>query len=69
VSYQNLQGMNSYNIAVSMANGYTPFGDQAMRDLQQYDPQKYQEIQDELKRIQVGEQINQISTGGKIDIT
>jgi len=69
VSYQNLQGMSSYNIAVSMANGYTPFGDQSMRDLQQYDPQKYQEIQDELKKIQVGEQINQISTGGKIDIT
>ena len=61
--------MSSYNIAVSMANGYTPFGDQAMRDLQQYDPQKYQQIQDELKKIQVGEQINQIASGGKIDIT
>lgn len=69
VSYQNLQGMSSYNIAVSMANGYTPFGEQAMRDLQQYDPQKYQQIQDELKKIQVGEQINQIASGGKIDIT
>lgn len=69
VSYQNLQGMSSYNIAVSMANWYTPFGEQAMRDLQQYDPQKYQEIQDELKKIQVGEQTNQIASWWNIDIT
>lgn len=36
-----------------------------MRDLSQFDPQKYQEIQTELKRIQQGETVNAIASGEK----
>ena len=36
-----------------------------MRDLSQFDPQKYQEVQTELKRIQQGETVNAIASGEK----
>ena len=39
-----------------------------MRDLSQYDPQKYQEIQTELRRIQQGETVNAIASGEKISV-
>lgn len=68
-NYQNLQSMNSYDVAVSIANGYDPYGSQAMRDLSQYDPQKYQEIQGYLKQIQGEEDINNIATNGTLNKT
>lgn len=34
-----------------------------MRDLSQFDPQKYQEIQTELRRIQQGDTVNAIALG------
>lgn len=65
MNYQSLQSMDSYNIAVSLASGMSLYGEQAMRDLSQYDPQKYQEIQTELKKIQQGETVNAIASGEK----
>lgn len=40
-----------------------------MRDLQQYDPQKYNDIQNQLKAIQIGENVNSIAKDGHINIT
>lgn len=68
-NYQALQGMDSYNIAVSVANWYDPYGSQAMRDLRQYDPAKYQEVQNYIKQIQGEEDINNIATNGTLDKT
>lgn len=68
-NYQNLQSMNSYDVAVSVANGYDPYGSQAMRDLSQYDPAKYQEIQWYIKQIQGEDDINNIATNGTLNKT
>ena len=60
-NFKSLQKMNSYDIAVSMAYGTDPYGSQAMADLATFDPQKYQEIQQELKNIQSMEDVNNIA--------
>lgn len=62
-NFSNLQRMNSHDIAISMAYGTDPYGSQAMADLATYDPQKYQEIQQELKAIQSMEDVNNIAQG------
>lgn len=62
-NYKALQKMNSHDIAVSMAYGTDPYGSQAMADLATFDPQKYQEIQQELKNIQSMEDVNNIAQG------
>lgn len=53
--------MNSYDIAVSMSAGTDPYGSQAMADLAQFDPAKYQEIQQQLKNLQSMEDVNNIA--------
>lgn len=40
-----------------------------MRDLATYNPQKYQEVQAELKKIQKGETMNSIASGETNSIT
>jgi hypothetical protein len=40
-----------------------------MRDLATYDPQKYQEVQSELKKIQQGDTMNAIASGETDSIT
>jgi hypothetical protein len=53
--------MNSYDIALSISAGTDPYGSQAMRDLMQYNPAKYQEVQAELKKINGMEDVNNIA--------
>ena len=55
--------MDSYDIALSLSSGMSLYGETAMRDLATYDPQKYQEVQTELKRIQQGDTVNAIASG------
>ena len=61
-TFKKLQGMSSEKVAYLMNEGKNIFSDQAMRDLMQYDPAKYEEIQMELKKIRGQEQIDKIST-------
>lgn len=68
-NYKALQKMNSYDIAVSMSAGTDPYGSQAMADLAQFDPAKYQEIQQQLKNLQSMEDVNNIAQGGKVNKT
>lgn len=68
-NYKNLQGMDSYDIAVSIASWTDPYWSQAMRDLRQYDPQKYQEIQDNLKVVRWEADINSIAKNWTINAT
>ena len=60
-NFKSLQRMNSYDIAVSMAYGTDPYGSQAVADLATYDPNKYAEVQAELKKIQGMEDVNNIA--------
>lgn len=61
--------MNSYDIALSISAGTDPYGSQAMRDLMQYNPAKYQEVQAELKKINGMEDVNNIAQGGTVNKT
>lgn len=61
--------MDTNTIAQSLASGLSLYGEQAMRDLSQFDPQKYQEIQTELKKIQQGETVNAIASGKNVSVT
>lgn len=67
--YQSLQSMDSRDIALSMAAGVSLYWETAMRDLATYDPQKYQEVQSELKKIQQGDTMNAIASGETDSIT
>ena len=58
-----LQGMSSEDIATSISWWYTPYWEQAMRDLQQYNPEKYAEVQKFLKQQEWQNSINSITTG------
>jgi len=68
-SLNSLLGMSAENIAISINSWYTPFWEQGMRDLQQYAPEKYNLIQQELKKLQTMENVNSIASGGSINIT
>jgi len=50
------------DIATAMSSWFNPFDDMAMRDLMQYAPERYKEIQAELKKIQNWETANAIAT-------
>lgn len=56
-----LQGMSSEDIATSLSSGFSPYGEQAMADLQQYNPAKYEEVQKYLKQQQWQDAINSIT--------
>lgn len=58
-----LQTMDSQSIAASILSGTTPYGEQAMRDLMQYNPQKYEEIQQSIKQLKWQKTINSITSG------
>lgn len=58
-----LQTMSSEDIATSITWWYTPYGDQAMRDLMQYNPEKYVEVQQFIKQQKWQNSINSITTG------
>lgn len=66
---KDLQAMSSETIAYMMNEWVNTFWDQTMRDLMQYDNNKYQEIQNELKKIRGQNAIDQISIDWKIDLT
>lgn len=52
-----------YQVAVSIAGWFNPYGDQAMRDLLQYAPERYQKIMEEVKKVQTGDTANAIASG------
>lgn len=54
--------MDSEDIATSIKNWIIPYGSQAYRDLQQYYPEKYKEVQDALKKKNWQDAVNAIST-------
>lgn len=58
-----LQTMDSQSIAASIIAGTPPYGEQAMRDLMQYNPQKYEEVQQSIKQLKWQKTINSITNG------
>jgi len=62
-NFKKLQSMSSEDIATSITWWYTPYGDQAMRDLMQYNPEKYAEVQQFIKEQKWQNSINSITTG------
>lgn len=66
---KSLQGMSSEKVAYLINDWVNTFSDQTMRDLMQYDPAKYQEIQSELKKLRWQNVIDQISNWWSIDLT
>lgn len=58
-----LQTMDSQSIAASIISWTTPYGEQAMRDLMQYNPQKYAEVQQSIKQLKWQKTINSITSG------
>lgn len=65
-----LQAVDSRDIADSIVwwDG-TPYGEQAMRDLMQYNPEKYAEVQQYIKQAKWQEAINWITSGDMTWIT
>lgn len=59
--YNSLKAMDSYDIALALASGYSLYGETAMRDLMSYDPVKYEEVKRWEKRIQTGDTVNSIA--------
>lgn len=59
---RSLQSMSSESIATSIVNWTTPYWDQAMRDLQQYNPTKYAEVQQFIKEQKWQENVDSIMT-------
>lgn len=64
-----LLSTNSESVAYMMSEWLSPYWDQTMRDLQQYYPEKYQEIQTALKKIKWQQDVNNISHSGNINVT
>lgn len=62
-----LQTMDSQSIAASIISWTTPYGEQAMRDLMQYNPQKYEEIQTAIKQLKWQMEINNITKGERTE--
>lgn len=62
-SMKSLLSQDPYDVALAMSWGFNPYWDQAMRDLMQYAPERYQQIKDELKKINAWENANAIAWG------
>lgn len=58
---KSLQSMDSQSIAASIISWTTPYWEQAMRDLMQYNPQKYEEVQTAIKQLKWQQTINSIT--------
>ena len=54
--------VDPHDIATAISSWFNPFNDMAMRDLMQYAPERYKQIQDEVKKIQNWETANAIAT-------
>lgn len=67
-TFKELQSTDSQAIAAAIASGTSSYSDQAMRDLMQYDPAKYEEVQMHVKQIRWQMTINWI-TSGNYDFT
>lgn len=65
-NFKSLQAMDVSSIAASIVSWYTPYWDQWMRDLMQYDPQKYNEVQAKVKEIKAQDNINKITSWEEI---
>ena len=61
-NYNALQSLDSYSAAVMIASWQTPYGEQAMYDLQMYNPEKYNQIQQYVEEIRAGDTINAIAS-------
>ena len=62
-TFKNLQSMDSNSIASAIISGVMATDTQAMRDLMQYDPAKYQEVKQAEKQIRGQMNINTITSG------
>ena len=62
-TFKNLQVASSEWLAAAIVSGSMASDSQAMRDLMQYDPQKYQEIQAAVKQLRGQMNINAITSG------
>ena len=60
-NYNALQAMWSYEVAALIVAWLTPYWDQAMFDLQTYNPEKYQQIQDYVKELRAEDTVNALS--------
>lgn len=60
-NYNALQAMWSYEVAALIVAWLSPYGDQAMFDLQTYNPEKYQQIQDYVKELRAEDTVNALS--------
>ena len=60
-NYNALQNLSSYEAAVLITDWISPYWDQALRDLMQFNPEKYQQIQDYIKEIRAWDTIDAIS--------
>ena len=61
-NYNALQSADSYSTAVLIVSWTTPYGEQAMYDLQMYNPEKYKQIQDYVKELRAWDTINAIAS-------
>ena len=61
--------MDSSKIWYLIADWVSPFSEQTMRDMQQYYPEKYQEIQNEVKKIKSQDNVNSIASWWTMDVT
>ena len=60
-NYNALQSMWSYEVAALIVAWLTPYWDQAMFDLQTWNPEKYQQIQDYVKELRAEDTVNALS--------
>lgn len=62
-SYKELRWMDSQSIAAAIVSNSMASDSQQMRDLMQYDPAKYQEVQQQIKQLKWQMTINSITNG------
>ena len=62
-SFKQLRWMDSQSIAAAIVSNAMASDSQAMRDLMQYDPAKYQEVQQQIKQLKWQMTINSITNG------
>ena len=60
-AYKQLRGMDSQAIAASIVSGVMATDSQSMRDLMQYDPDKYEYVMQAVKQMRGQQNINSIT--------
>lgn len=66
---KSLISMDSEKVGYLISEWLNPFWEQTMRDLMQYYPEKYQEIQNAVKKIKWQEDVNNIASWWTINVT